>query len=107
VKLHHRPLASSSAAAHAPASSTLGLLEARQLLDARKTFLGREQAVLDSFERRRGWESLGLTNLFAFLQVELRLSKGAAFYLQSAAELLQGFPQVHPCTLARSLVREF
>ncbi len=46
------------------------------------------------FDRRRGWEPLGHANLFAFLHVELQLSKSAAFYRRSAAELLQDFPEV-------------
>jgi hypothetical protein len=50
--------------------------------------------ALAGFDRRRGWEPLGHANLFAFLHVELRLSKSAAFYRKSAAEPLQDFPEV-------------
>jgi hypothetical protein len=50
--------------------------------------------ALADFDRRRGWEPLGHANLFAFLHVELRLSKSAAFYRKSAAELLQDFPEI-------------
>ncbi len=50
--------------------------------------------ALADFDRRRGWEPLGHANLFAFLHVELRLSKSAAFYRKSAAELLQHFPEI-------------
>ncbi len=50
--------------------------------------------ALADFDRRRGWELLGHANLFAFLHVELRLSKSAAFYRKSAAELLQDFPEI-------------
>jgi len=50
--------------------------------------------ALCDFDRRRGWEPLGHANLFAFLHVELRLSRSAAFYRKSAAELLQRFPEV-------------
>jgi hypothetical protein len=50
--------------------------------------------ALADFDRRRGWEPLGHANLFAFLHVELRLSKSAAFYRKSAAGLLQDFPEV-------------
>jgi hypothetical protein len=50
--------------------------------------------ALADFDRRRGWEALGHANLFSFLVVELRLSKSAAFYRKSAAELLQDFPEV-------------
>jgi hypothetical protein len=90
-----------SAAAHAPARSTLELLEARQLRDALTTLLHREQAAmadflvaLADFDRRRGWESLGHASLFAFLTVELHLSRSAAFWRLSAARLLQRFPQI-------------
>jgi hypothetical protein len=50
--------------------------------------------ALADFDRRRRWEALGHASLFAFLHVELRLSKSAAFYRKSAAELLQAFPEV-------------
>ncbi len=50
--------------------------------------------ALSDFDRRRGWEALGHANLFSFLQVALGLSKSAAFYRTSAAELLQDFPEV-------------
>ncbi len=50
--------------------------------------------ALADFDRRRGWAPLGHAHLFAFLVVELRLSKSAAFYRKSAAELLQDFPEV-------------
>ncbi len=50
--------------------------------------------ALSDFDRRRGWAPLGHAHLFAFLVAELRLSKGAAFYRKSAAELLQDFPEV-------------
>jgi hypothetical protein len=94
---------SSSAAAptHGAAISSLELLEARQLRDALKALLRTEQSAmgdflvaLADFDRRRGWEALGHANLFSFLVVELRLSKSAAFYRKSAAELLQDFPEV-------------
>ena len=50
--------------------------------------------ALADFDRRRGWETLGHANLFSFVHVELRLSKSAAFYRKSAAELLQDFPEI-------------
>jgi hypothetical protein len=91
----------SSAAAHAPARSTLELLEARQLCDALKNLLRREQAALADFlvaladfDRRRGWEPLGHASFFAFLHFELGLSNGAAFHRMSAARLLQRFPDL-------------
>ncbi len=99
---HAQPTVSSAAAlAHAPASRPLELLEARRLRDSLKTLLRTEQAAmadflvaLADFDHRRGWEPLGHANLFAFLHVELQLSKSAAFYRKSAAELLQDFPEV-------------
>jgi hypothetical protein len=97
-----QPIPSSAAAStHGAASPSLELLEARQVRDALKQLLRREQAAmadfltaLADFDLRRGWEPLGHANLFAFLHVELRLSRSAAFYRKSAAELLQRFPEV-------------
>ena len=89
----------SSAAAHAPASRPLELLEARQRRDTLKTLLRTEQAAmadflvaLADFDRRRGWEPLGHAHLFAFLLVELGLSPAPTFWRQEAARLLQRFP---------------
>jgi hypothetical protein len=99
--INHAQPTPSSAAAHAPASRPLELLEARRLRDLIASLLRKEQLAmadfliaLADFDRRRGWEPLGHAHLFAFLVVELRLSKGAAFYRKSAAELLQDFPEV-------------
>ena len=49
--------------------------------------------ALADFDRRRGWEALGHASLFAFLNVELGLSKGAAYVRSSAARLIQSFPE--------------
>jgi len=49
--------------------------------------------ALADFDRRRGWERLGHASLFAFLNVELGLSKGAAFVRSSAARLIQAHPE--------------
>jgi hypothetical protein len=91
----------SSAAAHAPARSTLELLEARQLRDALRSLLRREQAAmadflvaLADFDRRRGWEPLGHANLFAFIHSELGLSPAPTFWRQETARLLQRFPDL-------------
>jgi hypothetical protein len=97
-----QPTTSSAAAStHGAASLSLELLEARQQRDALKTLLRKEQAAmadflvaLADFDRRRGWELLGHASLFAFLVADLRLSRSAAFYRRSAAELLQRFPEV-------------
>jgi hypothetical protein len=50
--------------------------------------------ALADFDRRRGWERLGHASLFAFLYVELQLSRSATFWRLSAARLLQRFPQI-------------
>jgi len=99
---HAHPTPPSAAASfHGAACPSLELGEARQLRDALKALLRKEQAAmaefllaLADFDRRRGWERLGHANLFAFLLAELRLSRSAAFYRKCAAELLQQFPQV-------------
>jgi hypothetical protein len=97
-----QPTPSSAAApTHGAASPSLELLEARQLRDTLKLLLGKEQAAmadfliaLAEFDRRRGWEPLGHPHLFAFLVADLQISKSAAYYRRSAAELLQRFPLV-------------
>ena len=43
---------------------------------------------------RRRWLELGHSSLFYFLHRELGLSKGAAFYRKTAAELIQRFPEI-------------
>src|SRR5512138_1085832 len=45
--------------------------------------------ALAAFDRDRGWDELGHTSLFWFLHRELGLSKSAAFYRKTAAELVQ------------------
>ncbi len=97
----HPILSSAAASNHGAASPSLELLEARQLRDALKLLLRKERAAmaeflvaLADFDRRRGWEPLGHANLFAFLVADLRLSKSAAYYRKSSAELLQRFPEV-------------
>jgi hypothetical protein len=91
----------SSAALISPATSSLELMEARQARDGLATLLRAERAAaadfllaLSAFDRRRGWETLGYASLFAFLNVELGLSKGGAFFRQTAARLLQRFPDL-------------
>jgi len=48
--------------------------------------------ALADFDRRRSWEELGYSSLFYFLHRELGLSKGAAHYRKTAAELVQSHP---------------
>ena len=50
--------------------------------------------ALADFDRRRGWLELGHSSLFYFLYRELGLSKGAAHYRKTAAELVQRFPEI-------------
>jgi hypothetical protein len=50
--------------------------------------------ALADFDRRRLWLDLGHASLFYFLHRELGLSKGAAFYRKTAAELIQRFPEI-------------
>ena len=50
--------------------------------------------ALADFDRHRLWVDLGHPNLFSFLHRDLGLSKGAAFYRKTAAELLQRCPEV-------------
>jgi hypothetical protein len=90
----------SSASTIGAASPSLALLEARQLGDALKLLLQEEQAAMAKFlvaladlDRRRGWEALGHASLFTFLNVELGLSKGAAYVRSSASRLIRSFPE--------------
>ena len=50
--------------------------------------------ALADFDRERRWVELGHTSLFYFLHRELELSKGAAFYRKTAAELIKRYPEV-------------
>jgi len=50
--------------------------------------------ALAAFDRQRRWQELGHASLFSYLHRELGLSKSAAFYRKTAAELLQAYPEV-------------
>ncbi len=50
--------------------------------------------ALSDFDRRKLWEPLGHSGLFPFLHRELGMSKAAAFYRKTAAELIQRFPEI-------------
>src|SRR5690349_25150823 len=50
--------------------------------------------ALADIDRERRWVELGYASLFYFLHRELGLSKGAAFYRKTAAELLQRYPEI-------------
>ncbi|GEJ59102.1 HNH endonuclease [Anaeromyxobacter diazotrophicus] len=75
--------------------------DARALTRHLADLLRREQVAmaeflvaLAAFDRDRRWVDLGHTSLFYFLHRELGLSKGAAFYRKTAAELLQRYPEL-------------
>src|SRR6185503_2497554 len=74
---------------------------ARILADRLAGLLRREQAAmaefliaLAEFDRHRCWVELGHSSLFYFLYRELGLSKGAAHYRKTAAELIQSYPEI-------------
>jgi len=75
--------------------------DTRDLTSRLAELLHREHAALADFlialadfDRERRWLELGHTSLFYFLHRELGLSKGAAFYRKTAAELVQRYPEV-------------
>src|SRR5512133_4239014 len=74
---------------------------ARELTTRLADLLRNEHAALaeflvagSEFDRRRLWVELGYTSLFWFLHRELGLSKGAAFFRKTAAELVQRVPEI-------------
>jgi hypothetical protein len=74
---------------------------ARELASRLLDLLRREHAAmadflvaLAAFDERRLWADLGYTSLFHFLHRELGMSKGAAHYRKTAAELIQRVPDV-------------
>ncbi|BDG01030.1 HNH endonuclease [Anaeromyxobacter oryzae] len=58
--------------------------------DAMAAFL----VALAGFDAKRLWLELGYPSLFTHLNRELGLSKSAAFYRKTAAELIQRFPEL-------------
>jgi hypothetical protein len=50
--------------------------------------------ALADFDQTRAWSELGYTSLWVFLHRELGLSKGAAQYRRTAAELVQRVPEI-------------
>jgi hypothetical protein len=50
--------------------------------------------ALATFDERRLWMQLGYASLFQYLHRELGMSKGAAHYRKTAAELIQRVPEV-------------
>jgi hypothetical protein len=77
------------------------MTNARTLATRLADLLRREQAAmaeflvaLSDFDRQRAWVDLGYPNLFDFLHRELGMSRGAAHYRKTAAELMQKFPEI-------------
>jgi 5-methylcytosine-specific restriction endonuclease McrA len=77
------------------------MTQARVLAERLADLLHREQGAmaeflvaLADFDKRRGWLELGYSSLFYFLHRELGLSKGAAHYRKTAAELVRRFPEI-------------
>jgi 5-methylcytosine-specific restriction endonuclease McrA len=64
------------------------------LLARERSALADFLVALAAFDGERRWLELGHASLFYFLHRELGLSKGAAFYRKTAAELIRRFPQV-------------
>jgi hypothetical protein len=71
------------------------MISARDLTSRLADLLCRERAALAEFDRQRRWVELGHSSLFYFLHRELGLSKGAAFYRKTAAELIQRHVPAH------------
>ncbi len=77
------------------------MTNARSLAAHLDALLRREQSAmadflvaLADFDRRKLWLELGHASLFYFLHRQLGLSKGAAHYRKTAAELIQRFPEI-------------
>ncbi len=94
-------LLSAAAPTHGAASPSLELCDARRARDGLATLLRAEQfamadflIALADFDRRRGWEPLGYSTLFAFLYFDLKLPNPSAYWRKSAAEALHRFPEL-------------
>jgi len=64
------------------------------LLRAERRALAEFLLALADFDERKRWLELGYATLFDYLQRDLGLSKGAAFYRLTAARLVQRHPAV-------------
>jgi hypothetical protein len=65
-----------------------------ELLKKERHALAEFLIALSDFDRKRGWVELGHSTLFNYLHRDLGLSKGAAFYRMTAAQLIQRHPDV-------------
>src|SRR5205823_10317874 len=84
-----------------PLRDNAAMTNARMLAGRLADLLRRERAemvefllLLAEFDKQRGWLELGYSSLFYFLHRELGLSKGAAYYRKTGAELVRQFPEV-------------
>ena len=66
----------------------------QELLRRERVALADFLVALAEFDRRRLWVERGHASLFYFLHRDLGLSKGAAFYRKTAAELIQRVPEI-------------
>ncbi len=64
------------------------------LLSRERSAMAEFLLALADFDRRRLWEQLGHSGLFPFLHRELGMSRAAAFYRKTAAELVQRYPEI-------------
>ena len=64
------------------------------LLRNERNALAEFLVALADFDRERRWSELGHNSLFAFLHRHLVLSKGAAFYRMTAAQLVRKHPEI-------------
>jgi hypothetical protein len=69
-------------------------LRLAELLSRERSAMAEFLVALADFHERRLWEALGHSGLFSFLHRELGMSKAAAFYRKTAAELIQRFPEI-------------
>jgi hypothetical protein len=65
-----------------------------ELLQKERHALAAFLIALADFDRVRGWVELGHSSLFNYLHRDLGLSRGAAFYRATAAQLIQRHPEV-------------
>jgi hypothetical protein len=80
---------------------SIALMNARELSNRLAELLQKERhalaaflIALSDFDRERRWVDLGHSSLFNYLHRDLGLSRGAAFYRASAAQLIQRHPEV-------------
>src|SRR5438445_10477305 len=65
-----------------------------ELLARERVAMAEFLVALAEFDSRKSWVELGHASLFYFLHRELGLSKGAAHYRKTAAELVRKYPEI-------------